>query len=120
MPFLRFFMPPNSELPEPGSGEMALVYQRYISRFDNASKFSFNALRKGRVLLSSNKQPEGVVDHVADQMDDNVIVVDYNPSNCILSDPLFSAAPYKDQLIELLRGRSKERSGSPGTKHSSK
>ena len=95
-----------------------ILFQSYTTRFSMHSKFSIKELRQARASLSSlsmgqrtNAYSEGVSELIEEQRDENVIVVDYNPKNCILSDPLFSSIDYKDDLIDLIMGRLKRTTG---------
>lgn len=133
LPFLRFFVSPNTksdfpllqaasslspitsmlekdEFEAPGnmtvmdSDGFPLLFKTYTSSFSYGARSSTAQLLKAR----TNQFEEGVMEEIEDTFDEDVIVVDYDPKVCILSNPLFSSVDYKDDLIQLINGRLQE------------
>ena len=95
-----------------------ILFQSYTTRFSMHSKISADALTRAHSSLSlaqadqrTNVLSEGISEPIEEHKDENMIVVDYNPKNCILSNPLFSSIDYKDDLIDLIMGRLNKKTG---------
>ena len=111
MPFLRLFVPPKKDTIAP------VLFRTYSTRFSVATYLSDikkqtagSKLVMGDVMgedMNNNndddESKDGEAFEVGESMNDNVILVDHNPRNCILSQSIFSTLDYKDKLIKLLK-----------------